>query len=198
VTLPTPWNDSRGISSVVEVLVNLTQSPNGSAIGVTVRDPAIGAGLAYMATGALAKAARVFQDVQGMLQDKLNNPFSAAAGAYVLIGTEIANEPRRWDGWLDNLRSFFPQYSDGSVLWASRRLRTAQSADEIGLARQGFIEACERGLPIFTLGLSWLVDGLSQFPEDQECAMWLQRVRRVAWRVDMRQPFVVLRLGEPM
>jgi hypothetical protein len=197
VTLPTPWNDARGGRSVVEVLVNLTQSVNGSLIGVTVHDPLIGAGLAYMATGALAKAARVFQDVQAMLQEKLINPFSAAAGAYVLIGTELDNEPRVWDRWLDNLRNWLPQYSDGSVLWASRQLRIARSEDEIRLARDGFVEACERGLPIFTLGLSWLVDGLSQFPGDEECAMWLERVRRVAWRVDMRQPFVVLRLGGP-
>ena len=197
VTLPMPWNDPRGNNSVVEVLVNLAQSPNGSPIGVTVSDPVIGAGLAYMATGALTKAATVFQNVQAMLHDKLINPFSAAAGAYILIGTEMDNAPRTWDPWLDNLRKWFPQYSDGSVLWASRRLRTAQSEDEIGLARKGFIEACERGLPIFTLGLSWLVDGLSQFPENEECATWLERVRRVAWRADMRQPFVVLRLGEP-
>jgi hypothetical protein len=198
VTLPTPWNDARGGRSVVEVLVNLIQSPNGSPIGVTVHDPVIGAGLAYMATGALDKAARVFQDVQTMLQEKLINPFSAAAGAYILIGTELDNEPRVWDRWLTNLNSWFPQYSDGSVLRASRQLRVARSEDEIRHARNGFVEACERGLPIFTLGLSWLVDGLSQFPGDEECAMWLERVRRVARRVDMRQPFVVLRLGGPM
>jgi hypothetical protein len=198
VTLPTPWNDVRGNSNVVEVLVNLAQSPNGSPIGVAVHDPVIGAGLAYMASGALAKAAAVFRDVQAMLQDKVNNPFSAAAGAYVLIGTEMDNEPRGWDRWLEHLRNWFPEYSDGSVLWASRRLRTAQSEDEVVLARRGFIEACDRGLPIFTLGLSWLVDGLSQFPEDEECATWLERVRQVAWRVDMRQPFIVLRLSEPV
>jgi hypothetical protein len=145
----------------------------------------------------LAKAAAVFRDFQAMLQGKVNNPFSAAAGAYVLIGTEIDNEPRAWDQWLENLRNWFPQYSDGSVLWASRRLRTARSQDEVELARKGFVEACERGLPIYTLGLSWLVDGLSQFPEDDECATWLKRVRQVAWRADMRQPFVVLRFGEP-
>jgi len=196
VTLPTPWYDLRGRSNVVEVLVNLAQSPNGSPIGVTVHDPVIGAGLAYMANGALAKAAAVFPDVQAMLQSKRRNPFAAAAGGYVLIGTELDNEPRAWDFWLENLRNWFPEYSDGSVLWASRRLRTARSKDEIRLARRGFIKACEQGVPIFTLGLSWLMDGLSQFPEDVQCVTWLERVRRVALRVDMRQPFVVLRLGE--
>jgi hypothetical protein len=197
VTLPTPWNDVRGESNVVEVLVNLAQSPNGSPIGVTVHDPVIGAGLAYMATGALAKAATVFRDVQAMLRAKVSNPFAAAAGAYILIGTEIDNEPRVWDLWLENLRSMFPEYSDGFVLSASRRLRTARSEAEVELARKGFVEACQRGLPIFTLGLSWLIDGLSQFPEDGECATWLKSVRQVAWRVDLRQPFVVMRFGEP-
>lgn len=198
VTLPTPWNDAYGISNVVEVLVNLAQSPNGSPIGVTVRDPVIGAGLAYMANGALTKAAVVFPDAQAMLQRKVTNPLAAAAGGYVLIGTELDNEPRAWDAWLENLRNWFPEYSDGWVLWASRRLRTAQSEDEIEPARRGFIEACKRGVPIFTLGLSWLMDGLSQFPDNPECTTWLARVRQVALQVDMRQPFVVLRLGEKM
>jgi hypothetical protein len=195
VTLPLPWADMAYNSAVVEVLVNLAQSPNGSPIGVTVHDAAIGAGLAYMAAGALAKAARVFRDVQQMLQEKVSNPLSAAAGGYILIGTDLDNEQRHWDRWLYNLRNWFPWLPDGSILWATRQLRTARSAEELELARAALIEACERGLPVFTLGLSWLVDGLSQFPGDEECAAWLDRVRRASSRTDTRQPFVVLRLG---
>jgi hypothetical protein len=44
--------------------------------------------------------------------------------------------------------------------------------------------------------LTWLIDGLSAFPEDPACVAALQQVRQLCWRVDMREPFVVLRLGE--
>jgi hypothetical protein len=198
VTLPTPWSDVHGNQSAIEVLVNLAKSPTGSPIGVTVRDRVIGAGLAYMAAGALAEAFAVFQDARDTLPREPVNPFSLTAGAYVCLGTESGREQRDWDDWIEILRSRFPQYSDGSVLWASRRLRTARSEHEVELARKGLIEACELGLPIFTLGLSWLMDGLSRFPEDAGCATWLDRVRQVSWLADMRQPFIVLRFATPL
>ena len=50
-------------------------------------------------------------------------------------------------------------------------------------------------MPVYTLGLTWLIDGLSVFPDDPDCAAALQQVRQLCWRVDMREPFVVLRLG---
>lgn len=195
VTLPCPWHGLDGGESVVEVLVNGRQSPTGSAVAVTVRDPVLGAGLAYLASGALARAAAVFRDVQAMLYGKVTNRLSAAAAGYVLVGTDLAEEPQEWDRWLDNLREWFPQLSDGSILWGVRRLRLARTDEDVEAARQSLVEGFDRGLPAFTLGLSWLIESLSEFPEDPECAARLEQVRRLSWRVDMREPFVVVRLG---
>ena len=195
VTLPCPWLTVDGSEAVVEVLVNSRQSPTGSAISVTVRDPAIGAGLAYLANGALARAATVFRDVQAMLYGKVMNHLAAAAAGYVLVGTDLAEEPQEWDQWLENLREWFPQLSDGAILWGVRRLRLAQTDEDVEAARQSLVEGFDRGLPAYTLGLSWLIDSLSEFPDDPECAERLEQVRRLSWRVDMREPFVVVRLG---
>ncbi|MER5466052.1 hypothetical protein ABT010_36510 [Streptomyces sp. NPDC002668] len=193
VTLPAPWS-----SAQIEVLVNTRQSPTGSAIAVTVRDPAVGAGLAYMARGALGTAARLFTDVDSMLYSKNQNPLSAAAGAYVLVGTDLTDEPRHWDPWLEHLRDWFGWMSDGSVLCATRRLRQASTEADLRRARDGLIEAYSRGVPFYTLGLSWLIDGLSEFPDDPECASRLRQARLLSWRVDMREPFVIVNLrGRP-
>ncbi|MGW6708001.1 hypothetical protein ACWGDE_24350 [Streptomyces sp. NPDC054956] len=189
VTLPLPWG-----SSEVEVLVNLRQSPTGSAVAIAVRDPAVGAGLAYMSQGALDMAAQLFTDVEAMLYSKLQNPLAAAAGAYLLVGTDHTRGETYWDPWLDTLADSFPWMSDGAILRAVRLLRRA-SPDLPG-ARDGLIEAFERGIPFYTLGLVWLVDGFSAFPDDPECARRLDEVRRLSWLTDMRQPFLILDLRQ--
>lgn len=196
ITTPWPWPDSSGGTITIEVLLNLRQSPTGSAVSVAVRDPAVGGGLGYLSSGALDKAAVVFTDVESMLYSKVSNPLSAAAGGYVLIGTETSGEPQHWDSWLGNLRQWFPQLSDGAILWGARRLRTARKQSDVDEARSALLEGYQRGLPVYTLGLTWLIDGLSAFPEDPTCVAALQQVRQLCWRVDMREPFVVLRLGE--
>jgi hypothetical protein len=195
ITVPWPWPDSGGMTIAVEVLLNLRQSPTGSAVSVAVRDPLLGAGLGYMSSGSLEKAAVVLGDVESMLYAKVRNPLAAAAGGYVLIGTESSGEPQHWDEWLANLREWFPALSDGAILWGARRLRTARTQSQADEARHALLEGYGRGLPVYTLGLTWLVDGLSVFPDDPDCAAALQQVRQLCWRVDMREPFVVLRLG---
>ncbi|MFD5700503.1 hypothetical protein [Streptomyces lasiicapitis] len=189
VTLPLPWG-----SSEVEVLVNLRQSPTGSAVAIAVRDPAIGAGLAYMSQGALDMAAQLFTDVEAMLYSKFQNPLAAAAGAYVLIGTDHTRGETYWDPWLERLADSFPWISDGAILRAIRALRRA--SPDLRRARDGLIEACDRGIPFYTLGLVWLVDGLSAFPDDPECVRRLDEVRRLSWLTDMRQPFLILDLRQ--
>lgn len=194
VTLPNPWTNVLDGSEVqIELLVNSRQSPTGSPVAVTVRDRALGSGLAYLATGAFAAAARVFRDVEGMLYGKVMNPLAAAAGAYVLVGTETDTTPKPWHDWLENLAGWFGWMSDGAVLWATHALRG--EGDRRDDAKNALIDAYGRGVPFFTVGLSWLVEGLSEFPEDEQCSHMLDEVRRLAWRIDTRQPFVVLRLN---
>jgi hypothetical protein len=189
VTLPVPWRQS-----LAEVLVNTRQSPTGSPISVAVRDGQVGSALGYMARGALESAATLVKDAESMLYDKVSNPLAAAAGAYILIGTELTNRPMRWDPWLDNLRQWFPWMSDGSITWAMRRLRSAKSDDHLKEARNSLLEAFDRGVPFYTLGLGRLIEGLSEFEHDPECAWRLDQARRLSWRVDMREPFVIIGL----
>ena len=189
VTLPLPWGTSH-----VEVLVNLRQSPTGSAVAVAVRDPRVGAGLAYMAQGALDTAAQLFTDVEAMLYSKFANPLAAAAGAYVLLGTDHTAEETYWDPWLERLAERFPWLADGAILRAVRLLRRTPA--DLGGAREGLVDAFDRGIPFYTLGLAWLADGLAAFPDDPECVRRLEQVRRLSWLADMREPFLILDLRQ--
>jgi hypothetical protein len=195
VTLPNPWMDVHSGADVqVELLVNARQSPTGSPVAVTVRDPTLGNGLAYLASGAFSAAARVFQDVERMLYGKVTNPLAAAAGAYVLVGTETDRTPKPWHHWLDNLARWFGWMSDGMLLRGIHLLR-GEGEDRIEQGKAALKEAYRRGVPLFTAGVSWLIEGLSEFPDDEECSRIADEVRRLSWRIDTRQPFVVLRLN---
>ncbi|MEV0937770.1 hypothetical protein ACIBMX_48570 [Streptomyces phaeochromogenes] len=189
ITLPLPWGTYEA-----EVLVNLRQSPTGSAIAVTVRDPEVGAGLGYMAQGALDTAARLFADVEPEPYARLDNPLAAAAGGYVLIGTDHSEGETYWDPWLERLAEGVPWLGDGAILRAVRLLRRGRADRE--RARDGLIEAFDRGIPFYTLGLAWLVEGLSAFPDDPECVCRLDQVRRLSWLADMREPFLILDLRQ--
>ena len=79
-------------------------------------------------------------------------------------------------------------------MWGVRRLRTARTDEDVELARHALVEAYDRGIPFYTLGLSWLVDGLAEFPHDEDCARRREELRRLCWRVDMREPFVIVRM----
>ncbi|WP_345600491.1 hypothetical protein, partial [Thermocatellispora tengchongensis] len=67
------------------------------------------------------------------------------------------------------------------------------SAAEAEALKPLLAEAFGRGLPAYTLGLVWLADLLAEFPEDPGCVRMHQQVRRLSWRADMREPFVVLK-----
>jgi hypothetical protein len=189
VTLPVPWG-----SAQVEVLVNERQSPTGSAVSVTVRDRRVGPALGYMARGAFDAAATLVRDAESMLYGEMENTLAAVAGAYVLVGSELTEEPQRWDPWLVRLRSGFDWLSDGSVLWAMRHLRRAHTETERWEARDALVEAFDRGVPLFTLGLSRLIHGLAEFPYDLECAHRFNDARRLSYHVDTREPFVIVAL----
>ncbi|MGY1495665.1 hypothetical protein ACW4TU_03305 [Streptomyces sp. QTS52] len=189
VTLPAPWGNAQ-----IEVLVNERQSPTGSTVSVAVRDSRVGPALGYMTRGAFDTAAALVKDAEDLLYAKMENPLAAVAGAYVLVGSELTDGRHRWDVWLDHLRREFPWLSDGSLLWGMRHLRRAHTETELRAARDALVEAFDRGVPVFTLGLSRLIHGLSEFPDDPECVTRLDQARLLSYRVDMREPFVIVGL----
>jgi hypothetical protein len=177
-------------------MIDLRQDRPGSPMAITVRDPMLGGALAYLANGSIDVAAPIVSRARDMLFGKFINPLAAAAGAYVLVGTtQNDTEHAYWFEWIQNLRNWFEWLPDGAILDAAVHLRFAAGADRYEKARDALLEAYRRGIPWYTLGLSWLIDGLSEFPDDEECQAALAEVRRLSWRVDTQQPFLVVRIN---
>jgi hypothetical protein len=195
VCVPTPWIDvRRGTEIPAQVLV---RRGNGGAvaISVTMRDPLYGPALGYMTHGALATAKRLFDDAKEMLFDKLTNPLAAAGGGYVLLATERDLEQKPWHGWIANLMNWFEWLPDGAIQLAWLRLRHRTEPRHLDEAREALFTAYDRGLPFFSVGLQWLIDGLTLFaPQDTDAQRMLRNVHRVASGVDATEPFTILRL----
>ena len=68
---------------------------------------------------------------------------------------------------------------------------------DIEEARDALFKAYGRGLPFFSAGVRWLLNGLTIFADDDdtEAREMAKRVHRVSLRTDMSQPFTVIRMG---
>lgn len=196
--LPLPWGSlARGDSAPVEVFIDGTVQPGGFALAISPRDARVGAALGYMSNGSLTAAKDVFDRSLEMLYGKLINPLAAAAGGYCLIGTETGDEPKDWHGWISNLRQWFDWLPDGAIQYGRLKLRHRQSDADVAEARDALYEGYRRGLPFYSLGLQWLIDGLTLLASrETEAADMLRHVRAVAWRANFQQPFTTLRLSD--
>jgi hypothetical protein len=197
VSVPVPWfNAERGVEVPVEILVPNSRTLRQFPTAVTVRDPSLGGALAYMTAGALPNAAKFFDQAMSMLLEKVRNPIAAAAGGYVLLATHDGRNGRHWYQWIENLMNWFEWLPDGPIQYAWLKLRFQRSDESMVLARKALALGFQRGLPFYSAGVSWLLDGLTLFEqESEEAAKMADAVRRVALRTNMSQPFTTIRFG---
>jgi hypothetical protein len=91
--------------------------------------------------------------------------------------------------------NWFETMPDGAIQWGQLKLRMRRNSRDIEEARNAFKLAFNRGLPFYSLGMRWLVDGLEAVSyNDPEAAEMLTYVRRVSWLVNYKQPFTILKL----
>lgn len=196
VCVPVPWNSLRTVLEIpVQILVRKRTVEEDPAITVTIRDPLIGSALGYMTQGALPTAGRLFDQAREMLFMKQSNPLGAAGGGYVLLGTEGSGGPKEWHRWISNLMNRFDWLPDGAIQHGWLKLRHRASSDDLDEARDALFTAYHRGLPFYSVGLQWLIDGLTLFaPHDRDAATMLENVHRVAWQANLQEPFTIVRL----
>jgi hypothetical protein len=144
----------------------------------------------YLAAGDLREAGQLItgEEAQGLLYGKVSNPIGAAAGAYVLLRL---GESERMHDWAENLARWFEWLPDGAVV-AGERAATVGAHRE---ALEMFLKTEERGLPMFTDGLSILVSRLRRYRRsdllrtDLESAL-LDGAARLLARLEEWSPFV--------
>lgn len=197
LSLPLPWNVVQtNRAADVEIVVQEPTEPAGFCSSAIVRDEVFGMLLAYLSSGALPTARQMAETAKGMLYFKVTNPYAAAAGGYALVGTATQAVKRDWHTWVSNLMKWFEHIPDGAIQWGYLRMRMRRSQSDVDEARDAFKLAYRRGLPFYSMGLRWLLDGLEMVSqEDDEAAEMLKNVRQVAWRANYQQPFTILRVG---
>lgn len=195
--LPVPWQNGLQGRVPIEVLVRRQPLHGETMIAMSPRDPSIGSALGYMGTGALANARVIFDRARALLFEKQINPLGAAAGGYVLLATDQGQQDQAWHQWIENLANWFGWLPDGMILLGRLRMRSRRNEADLRVARQAFFDAYDRGIPYYSLGLQWLVDGLGLLAtNDNEARKRLAAVQRVAWLANLQQPFTTLRLRD--
>jgi len=120
--------------------------------------PAADATLNYLRRGDFG-AARTMEEwaenSQNLLYTKMEDPYAAAVGGYLLLKLQRFDLMR---DWARNLADRFPFLPDGCVIWASQMIHQEPSKEAD--IKKYILAAVGRGLPVYTDGLRLLIEGL--------------------------------------
>jgi hypothetical protein len=150
-------------------------------------DPRADALLSYLTQGAFDSARRIGSSIadselEEILSQKRRDPASAVISGYYSLRADHIRHP----DWVKNLADWFPLVPDGAVQYGWCLMR--QPTPDTVQARQYFLEAARRGIPMYTYGVRLLYDGLSLFaeraPDDKEVADAFYSIRRIASATD--------------
>lgn len=196
--LPVPWDAGSYGRVPVEILVRREPLRGEATLAMSPKDPGVAAALGYVGSSNLKNARVVFDQAKDLLFGKMINALGAAAGGYVLLATEHGPGEHEWHEWIRNLSTRFQWLPDGMIQYGRLRLQRRQTEADIDDARKAFFVAYDRGLPYYSLGLQWLVDGLSLLAsrDDPEARRRLSEVQEVLWRANLAQPFTTIRLRD--
>jgi hypothetical protein len=197
LSLPTPWDIvASGREAVIEIVVQQTDNVNEFASSISVRDDRLGVFVGYLASGSLGAVREIAEDARDLLYGKTMNPLAAVAGGYAMVGTATDDKDHEWHQWVANLAQWFPQVPDGAILRAQLHLRLRRGPQDLVDAAQWLKEAYRRGLPYYTLGIRWLLDGLDKLgTRDPELETMRRAVQALAWRLHPQSAFTILHVG---
>lgn len=197
LSVPLPWKVlSTGRQADIEIAVQEPADPRAFCSSAIARDEDCGMLLGYLSSGSLPMVRRIAERGKERLYYKSQNPFAAAAGAYALVGTALHASDRDWHQWVLNLKNNFPYMPDGAIQWGMLMMRMRRTAEDIAEAVNAFKAAYGRGLPFYSMGIKWLLEGLEWAADnDPEAKKMAAHVRPIAWRTNYQQPFTTLRIG---
>lgn len=214
--LPFPWPMIRqpGVDAPVDVLIDNgllefstpektpAERDDRFRLSCIVRDELGASLMGYLASGDFIAADFLYNSLvvsaEDLLYGKFQNPYAAALGGYFLL------QASAWDRlhhWPRNLANWFEWLPDGAVIHGWQCLHENKTVE----AREYFLLAASRGVPVFTVGLRFLLDGLSLFAAQQRQgeAMGftmdeaLKRVRQYAAVAHFNQAFTTFLGADP-
>ncbi len=157
------------------------QSSIALSVRLSTAEPAADAIVGYMHRGDLASAevmAEWVEESRDLLRGKMENPYAACVGAYLLLRLGRFDEMR---DWARNLANAFSAIPDGPVIWATQLQR--ESPASVAEIRTYLLRAVDAGLPVFSEGLRLLMDGLRLLGPDGRHARELvqEKAGAVLW-----------------
>jgi hypothetical protein len=130
------------------------------------KEPIVDTILGYLQRGDLHGAdsmSKWSQDrAESLLEGKVQDPFSAAVGAYHLLRLGQLELLRDWPRNLANWFEFLP---DGCVIWACQLMR--QDPDDRQEIKRYLLESIRRGLPFYTEGFRLLIESLPLLRDEE-------------------------------
>lgn len=123
--------------------------------------------------------------VEMALWDKIRNPLAALAAVLTAIACGPIADSGVHEEWVRNLTNWFPGLPDGAVALGRHLQREGRPQE----ARQAFRDAAGRGVPVFSLAVDWLAEGLETLDPDNAA-----ETRRWSRITDPEQAFTVLKL----
>ena len=137
-----------------------TQSTDKIVVDIHLQDSEADLLLYGLGRGYLQEAAQALRSEQitaeKLLQEKGWHPFGAAVGAYSLLQF---GELDRLHNWTENLMKWFPWFPDGLAIHGEHLARVGKHQE----ALQAFADLPLRGIPQFSLGLSYAVNRLKLY-----------------------------------
>ena len=182
-----------------------TENEPGLVVTVATDNNLAEAMLGYLTIGALGHADLVSRQAGALLFGKTADPAAAVVGGYYLLRI---SDLERLHGWHQNLANRMQWMSDAAVIHAWQLIREQQETQEpseaaLDTARERFLNAVERGIPVYTEGLRLLIAGLKLLDfeadgRDRNVRDALDRVRPFATAADLSQPITTFTGSSPL
>jgi len=173
-----------GPSNIVHPLEIIVTSENWEAETI----------LTMLTNNAIDKAVEIYESsylkditAESLLFNKMSDPTSAAIGAYYLLKLKKFD---RLHNWAKNLANRIDWMPDGPIIWAWQLIKEGRKSGEVNIkeVRERLLEACQRGVPIYTEGLRLLWDGLKmltyEFKDDKYLNKALEMVNAYVEAID--------------
>jgi hypothetical protein len=157
VTVAVPGSTNRG------AVVSTRRSTEGVRIAVRLHSSAAALLLGYLAHDRSRMAGDMTDamDAEGLLRNKTDDPVAAAVGAYSLLQMNAIERLHDWDA---NLMNWFTWLPDGAAIRGEHLARLGRHQE----ALDAFLKLRERGLPMFSRGLSYAIERLRLYQSAQK------------------------------
>ncbi|MGA1867758.1 MAG: hypothetical protein ACMUJM_04340 [bacterium] len=199
IPVPSPWQTRHG-EAELQLAIEKKYLGTHCGYSFSIGDPIIMGVMGYMSIGAGYQASQLLinKKAMEMLYEKIMNPYAASAGGYLLMLSDeqksYSEKSASWRNWIKNLDQWFDWLPDGAILHSALYFNLGDG--EYEEARDALYRAYKRGLPFYTVGLKFMLEGMRYFANrgEGEAEKYLHNLKVLARRADPSKLFLSIEL----